>query len=118
MLDFGEFSFGPDIIIFCMPVLLHIILIFCFPQVGYNVLDLGKDKKWLEEEKEAEDLRRSGKQKSKHHPAKATIAEKCPECGTEKMYFWTRQLRSADEGQTVFFECTNDMCGHRFCTNS
>ena len=46
------------------------------PQVGYNVLDLGKDKKWLEEEKEAEDLRRSGKQKSKHHPAKATIAEK------------------------------------------
>ena len=86
--------------------------------VGYNVLDLGANKKWLEEEKEAEEMRRTGKQKSKHHPAKATIAEKCPECGTEKMYFWTRQLRSADEGQTVFFECTNDMCGHRFCTNS
>ncbi|XP_061188196.1 DNA-directed RNA polymerase I subunit RPA12-like [Saccostrea echinata] len=32
---------------------------------------------------------------------------KCSKCGNEKMIYTTRQTRSADEGQTVFFTCPN-----------
>ena len=42
----------------------------------------------------------SGKQEQR-----PTVNEVCPECGHGKMYFWTKQLRSVDEGQTVFYEC-------------
>lgn len=31
----------------------------------------------------------------------------CPKCGNDKMSYATLQLRSADEGQTVFYTCTN-----------
>lgn len=31
----------------------------------------------------------------------------CPKCGNDRMSYATLQLRSADEGQTVFFTCTN-----------
>jgi DNA-directed RNA polymerase I subunit RPA12 len=44
------------------------------------------------------------------------IEERCPNCGQEGLYFTTAQLRSADEGQTVFYECPK--CGHRFSQNS
>lgn len=30
----------------------------------------------------------------------------CPKCGNDKMSYATLQLRSADEGQTVFYTCT------------
>lgn len=36
----------------------------------------------------------------------ATIKEKCPKCGTEEMQYHVLQLRSADEGATVFYTCT------------
>ncbi|KAL7270351.1 DNA-directed RNA polymerase I core subunit rpa12 [Rhizina undulata] len=45
----------------------------------------------------------------------AKIKQKCPECGREEMWFYTLQLRSADEGATVFYRCE---CGHRFNTNN
>lgn len=46
----------------------------------------------------------------------ATIKEKCPKCGNEEMQYHTLQLRSADEGATVFYTCTG--CGYRFRTNN
>jgi DNA-directed RNA polymerase I subunit RPA12 len=40
----------------------------------------------------------------------ATIKEKCPKCDAPEMVFHTAQLRSADEGQTVFYNCIK--CGY------
>ncbi|KAL5037256.1 DNA-directed RNA polymerase I core subunit rpa12, variant 2 [Batrachochytrium dendrobatidis] len=40
----------------------------------------------------------------------ATIQEKCPKCDAPEMVFHTAQLRSADEGQTVFYSCV--VCGY------
>lgn len=42
----------------------------------------------------------------------AIIEEECPECGNQEMTFYTLQLRSADEGATVFYTCTR--CGYKF----
>ncbi|AWP04971.1 putative DNA-directed RNA polymerase I subunit RPA12 isoform 2 [Scophthalmus maximus] len=35
------------------------------------------------------------------------IDRRCSRCNKEGMVYHTRQMRSADEGQTVFFTCTN-----------
>ena len=40
----------------------------------------------------------------------AVIQQTCPECGREEMRFYTLQLRSADEGTTVFYTCE---CGYK-----
>ncbi|KAM0801809.1 DNA-directed RNA polymerase I polypeptide [Usnea florida] len=40
----------------------------------------------------------------------AVIRQTCPECGNKEMRYYTQQLRSADEGSTVFYSCD---CGHR-----
>lgn len=34
------------------------------------------------------------------------VERQCPQCKNDKMSYATLQLRSADEGQTVFFTCT------------
>lgn len=47
---------------------------------------------------------------------RATVDETCPACGNRGMEFYTMQLRSADEGQTVFYECKK--CGHKYSTNT
>ncbi|CZR63254.1 related to DNA-directed RNA polymerase I A12.2 subunit [Phialocephala subalpina] len=40
----------------------------------------------------------------------ATIAETCPMCGREEVRYSAVQLRSADEGSTIFYTCD---CGHK-----
>ena len=42
------------------------------------------------------------------------MEEPCPKCAHPEMSFYTMQLRSADEGSTVFYECLNKACGHKF----
>ncbi|EPQ27973.1 uncharacterized protein PFL1_06880 [Pseudozyma flocculosa PF-1] len=49
-------------------------------------------------------------------PAEATIKEKCPGCGHDEMNFHTLQMRSADEGSTVFYTCPK--CGYKFSQNN
>lgn len=50
--------------------------------------------------------------------ARATVAEECPNpaCRAPTMRFYTMQLRSADEGQTCFYDC--EKCGHKFSVNT
>lgn len=40
-----------------------------------------------------------------------TVERVCEQCGKNEMVFSTAQLRSVDEGQTIFYECVD--CGHR-----
>ena len=44
------------------------------------------------------------------------INERCPECGKEGLYFTTAQIRSADEGQTIFYECIH--CHYKYSQNA
>ncbi|KAL9642732.1 hypothetical protein ABK040_009809 [Willaertia magna] len=44
------------------------------------------------------------------------IQEQCPKCGHHERKFFTMQLRSADEGQTVFYECMK--CGFKERVNN
>ncbi|KAI8883873.1 hypothetical protein K501DRAFT_248789 [Backusella circina FSU 941] len=48
--------------------------------------------------------------------ARAIIKEKCPNCGNNEMEYHTMQLRSADEGQTVFYNCKK--CGYKYSVNN
>ncbi|ORY90437.1 transcription factor S-II-domain-containing protein [Syncephalastrum racemosum] len=48
--------------------------------------------------------------------AEAMIKEKCPNCGNPEMAYHTMQLRSADEGQTVFYNCKK--CGYKYSVNN
>lgn len=53
----------------------------------------------------------SVKQKDDDEDAEGPIVErKCPQCQNDKMSYATLQLRSADEGQTVFYTCTKCKC--------
>lgn len=47
---------------------------------------------------------------------RATVDEECPKCGHFGLEYYTMQLRSADEGQTVFYEC--EKCKHKYSQNT
>eukprot|EP00828_Plagiopyla_frontata_P010640 TRINITY_DN15711_c0_g1_i2.p2 TRINITY_DN15711_c0_g1~~TRINITY_DN15711_c0_g1_i2.p2 ORF type:complete len:127 (-),score=18.97 TRINITY_DN15711_c0_g1_i2:90-470(-) len=46
----------------------------------------------------------------------AKVKQECPNCQYGELYFYTMQLRSADEGQTIFYECPK--CGHKYTQNT
>ncbi|KAK1064992.1 DNA-directed RNA polymerase I core subunit rpa12 [Friedmanniomyces endolithicus] len=46
----------------------------------------------------------------------ASITETCAKCGCEEVRYYTQQLRSADEGSTVFYTCPQ--CGNKWNTNN
>ena len=41
---------------------------------------------------------------------KTTIV--CPKCGNSEAYYWLKQTRGGDEGETQFFKCTK--CKHQW----
>ena len=45
----------------------------------------------------------------------AVISKDCPDCGRTEMFYHTKQLRSADEGSTVFYRCE---CGYKETQNN
>ncbi len=48
--------------------------------------------------------------------AQATVDEECPKCSHGVASFVTMQMRSVDEGQTVFYTCVK--CGFRWSVNN
>ena len=58
-------------------------------------------------------------QKKKHkidNSTRATIDGLCEKCGNTKLTFYTKQMRSADEGLTTFYECPK--CGWGYSENA
>ncbi|XP_014357369.2 DNA-directed RNA polymerase I subunit RPA12 [Papilio machaon] len=49
-------------------------------------------------------------------PEGPVVERKCPKCGNDRMSYATLQLRSADEGQTVFYTCV--VCKYKETENS
>mmetsp|Transcript_12968 Transcript_12968/g.23464 ORF Transcript_12968/g.23464 Transcript_12968/m.23464 type:complete len:159 (+) Transcript_12968:104-580(+) len=54
---------------------------------------------WAKSDEEQKALQRSSE------PTRATVEEPCVKCGHGIVGFYTVQMRSVDEGQTVFYEC-------------
>jgi DNA-directed RNA polymerase I subunit RPA12 len=55
-------------------------------------------------------------QEELHRTEQATVEEDCPKCGHGIARFTTAQLRSADEGSTVFYTCV--ACGLKWRQNN
>ncbi|KAJ1470022.1 hypothetical protein T484DRAFT_1642009, partial [Baffinella frigidus] len=47
---------------------------------------------------------------------RAKVEEQCPKCKHKFALFQTLQLRSVDEGQTIFYECMG--CAHVWSVNA
>jgi DNA-directed RNA polymerase I subunit RPA12 len=72
---------------------------------------------WLEDDLIDElNKSRSKKEGDNNKTKHATIEEPCPKCAHPELYFYTMQLRSVDEGSTVFYECPK--CEHKFSQNN
>jgi DNA-directed RNA polymerase I subunit RPA12 len=65
---------------------------------------------WAKSDEEQQALKRS------KEPVRATIEEPCIKCAHPEVGYYTVQLRSVDEGQTVFYECPN--CQHTWSINN
>eukprot|EP01084_Bolivina_argentea_P224302 379342_1 len=63
-----------------------------------------KDNNWIDE-LESDKLLREKLKKQIIGSGKKMITEECLQCGAKEMAYEARQLRSVDEGQTIFYEC-------------
>lgn len=45
-----------------------------------------------------------------------TVNETCPKCGHEELSYKTAQLRSVDEGATIFYKCPK--CAFTYSVNN
>ncbi len=66
--------------------------------------------------KKEEGKKKRVKKESSDEVEGPTIERRCPKCGHEEMSYAALQLRSADEGQTVFFTCLK--CKYKESENS
>jgi len=64
----------------------------------------------------AKNVNRAEKKGQANEEDGPVVERKCPKCGNERMSYATLQLRSADEGQTVFYTCTK--CKYKETENS
>lgn len=73
---------------------------------------------WIGEEEEIHEHGSSGDKKASSGKASkhVLIEEPCPKCAHPELYFYTMQLRSVDEGSTVFYECPK--CAHKYSVNN
>lgn len=65
---------------------------------------------WAKSEEEQKALRAA------KEPTRATVEEPCVKCSAPEVGFYTVQMRSVDEGQTVFYECPE--CKHTWSVNN
>ncbi|KAL6120283.1 rpa12 [Nucleospora cyclopteri] len=74
------------------------------------------ENKILEMNIKTEKIYEEHKEEIKEEKTAAKIKKECVKCGNDEMLFNTAQLRSADEGQTVFYKC--EKCGYKETTQS
>ena len=75
--------------------------------------------RWLEEAMQSSasgDAGGSVTEVTSRKAERATVDAECPKCAHERASFYTMQLRSADECQTVFYECLK--CEHTWRENN
>ena len=72
---------------------------------------------WIDEELQSDKkLRERLKKQILGSGKRKMITEECPECGAKELAYEARQLRSVDEGQTIFYECLE--CGYKTVLHS
>jgi DNA-directed RNA polymerase I subunit RPA12 len=71
---------------------------------------------WLGDEGDDENATNESENNQSAAKKHAVIEEPCPKCGHHLLYFYTMQLRSVDEGSTVFYECVK--CAHKYSVNN
>ncbi len=73
---------------------------------------------WLQEHQATQAAKRgeTGGPARNQKRQRETVNEECPKCKNPQMEYYTMQLRSADEGQTVFYQCPK--CHHKYSVNT
>lgn len=97
----------------------NLVCVVCHFEVDIRIME-EYEVKYVVEFNSPENYREEEKlKKAENTQAEGPVVERrCPKCGNETMSYASLQLRSADEGQTVFYTCTNKNCRHKETENS